>query len=87
MYYLAPLEKFEFRNNDKVRSTIGGILVTHSGVNGFISHPWYICERGDEFEWQAWSQGQRIGYVKLGMFSLGFRPFVEVDLVIPLGAY
>jgi hypothetical protein len=50
VYYLAPWEKFEFRNNDKVRSTIGGIFVTHSDVNGFISHPWYVYERGDEFE-------------------------------------
>jgi hypothetical protein len=80
VFYLSPWGGFEYKNNQKVKSRIGGIFIRNTDSK---IYPWYIHEGFDEQEWVAWKEGRRTSMVVPGMLGLAFRPYTELDLEVP----
>lgn len=79
-FHLAPWGSFGYEMNGQLESVIGGVFVRRSDQKPYV---WFIPKQGNEAEWKAWFDGERISKVKPGITNIAFRPWVESDFQVP----
>lgn len=82
LFYLAPKESFAYKNNHKIKSTIGGIFLKKLSNKPYV---WFAPEELNQSQWEMWESGKNIKDMLPGFIFIEDRPWVEKDFVIPEG--
>lgn len=80
IFYLAPKESFSYKNNTKVKSSIGGIFLIKLNNKPYV---WFAPEELNQSQWDVWASGINIDDMLPRFIFIEDRPWVEKDFVIP----
>jgi len=80
-FYLAPKGSFSYKNNDKVKSSTGGIFIKRIGGGHFV----WLDPELRETRWEEWEEGANIEDMLPGVLFVEDRPWLEKDFVVPNG--
>lgn len=79
-FYLAPKGKFSYKNNSRLKSTVGGIFLRNVNSKPYV---WFAPQKNWQTQWEIWASGENIDDVLPGPAHIKNKPFIERDFNIP----